>query len=149
MAEMNSTLELSQAQFPIISTQHPLIPTRPARDREAREQGAFLLGTCKRLPPGKLPPEFLLPVRDFALSPLLNPGDEVALRIGGTPQQGDVVLVGTIFGPELRQYEPAPEGGWIGRALHPDYEDVRTAEEACWIEAVAFDMVRATSAAAA
>lgn len=121
----------------------PSIPTRPARNRQAREQGAFLLGTFKPLPPGKLPPEFLLPVKDLALSPLLNPGDEVALRLGGTPAQGDVVLIGTIFGPELRQYEPLASGGWAGRALHPDYEDVCTSDEQCWIEAVMFGVVRA------
>ncbi len=115
----------------------PIIPSRPNRGPKSGplKKDGFLLG-CHKPQPGKLPTSFRLPVRDHSMEPLLSLGDEAIFSTELVPSEGDCVLVGTIFGPDIRQYHQVSAVEWAGCALHPEYEHIRSVEESMWIMAV-------------
>lgn len=112
----------------------PRIPTRPPRG--PAPNGAFLLGNHKPHPPGTLPPRFGLAVKDAAMAPMLSPGEGVVFCTQTKPEPGSCVLVGTTFGPEIRQYEPLQDGHWAGCPLNGEYEPILSSDEQCWVLAV-------------
>jgi hypothetical protein len=118
----------------------PPIPTIPTRLNRGPKSGplkkdGFLLG-CHKPQPGKLPESFRLAVRDHAMVPMLEMGEDMIFSTELTPSEGDCVLIGTIFGPDVRQYHLISETEWAGCALHPEYEHIRSIEEPMWIMAV-------------
>lgn len=135
MAEVNS---LSTGGIDIAKARTvqaiPRIPTRAPRGPSPK--GGFLLGNHSPLPPGSLPNQFLLPVRDAGMEPMLSCGEDAVFCTLTTPEPGSCVLMGTVFGPEIRQYEPLPDGTWAGCALNPEYEPILSREERCWVIAV-------------
>jgi hypothetical protein len=114
------------------------IPSRPNRGPKTgpMKSDGFLLGCHKPHPPGKLPMSFRLPVRDHSMEPLLSLGEDAIFSAEVAPSDGDCVLVGTIFGPDIRQYHQVSNTEWAGCALHPEYEHIRSVEEPMWIMAV-------------
>ncbi len=116
----------------------PIIPSRPNRGPKSGPlmKGSFLLGNCEPHAPGTLPTSFRLPVRDHSMVPLLEVGDDAIFSTELVPSEGDCVLIGTIFGPDIRQYHQVSDVEWAGCALHPEYEHIRSAEEPMWIMAV-------------
>lgn len=125
--------------------------TRPPRGPSPN--GGFLIGWCPPYKRPKLPDVFALSVKDSGMAPMLNVGEEgiftTEAAIVSAPEPGACILVGTIFGPEIRQFEPMGEGHWAACALNSEYEDIRTTEEAAWVIAVLVgvrDMANADSA---
>jgi len=116
----------------------PLIPTRPNRGPKTGplKSSGFLMGDQKPLPPGKLPVSFTLPARDHSMEPLLSKGDGAIFTTELVPAEGDCVLIGTTFGPDIRQYHQVSDTEWAGCALHPEYEHIRSVEGPMWIMAV-------------
>lgn len=112
----------------------PRIPTRPPRGPSPN--GGFLMGAHKPHPPGTLPPQFRLPVRDAAMEPMLARGEDAVFCTLSKPEPGSCVLVGTTFGPEIRQYEPLQDGHWAGCPLNAEYEPILSSDEQCWVMAV-------------
>lgn len=112
----------------------PCIPTRLPRGPSPK--GGFLLGNHRPHPPGTLPTQFRLPVKDAGMEPMLSVGEDAVFCALTKPEPGSCVLMGTEFGPEIRQYEPGPDGQWAGCALNPEYEPILSSEERCWVMAV-------------
>lgn len=113
----------------------PFIPSRPNRGPKTgplKSEG-FLLGNCRPATPGQLPKLFALPVRDYAMAPMLMPGELAHFSTEETPEPGDCVLVGTTFGPDIRQYDLISDTEWAGCALHPEYEHILSTEEPMWV----------------
>ena len=115
----------------------PVIPSRPNRGPKSGplKKGGFLLG-CHKPQPDKLPTSFRLAVRDHAMVPMLEMGEDMIFSTELVPSEGDCVLIGTIFGPDVRQYHQVSETEWAGCALHAEYEHIRSIEEPMWIMAV-------------
>lgn len=112
----------------------PRIPTRPPRGPAPK--GAFLLGNHKPHPPGTLPPKFSLAVRDAAMAPMLSLGEDAIFCTLMKPEPGSCVLVGTTFGPEIRQFEPLEDGHLGFFPLNEEYEPILSNNEQCWVLAV-------------
>jgi hypothetical protein len=116
----------------------PIIPTRPNRGPKSGplKSSGFLMGDQTPLPPGRLPVSFTLPARDHSMEPLLSKGDGAIFSTELVPAEGDCVLIGTTFGPDIRQYHQVSDTEWAGCALHSEYEHIRSVEEPMWIMAV-------------
>lgn len=98
--------------------------------------GGFLLGGQQPHLPGTLPAQFRLPVKDAGMEPMLSVGEDAVFCTLTKPEPGFCVLIGTDFGPEIRQFEPLSDGHWVGCALDPEYEPILSSEERCWVMAV-------------
>lgn len=123
----------------------PRIPTR--RPRGPSPNGGFLMGNHKPHPPGVLPAQFRLPVKDAGMEPMLSVGEDAVFCTLTAPEAGCCVLMGTTFGPEIRQYEPLPDGHWAGCPLNSEYEPILSSEEQCWVMAVLIGVLPAEEVA--
>lgn len=94
------------------------------------------MGNCEPHLPGTLPNVFALSVRDHSMAPMLAPGELAHFSTVVVAEPGDCILIGTTFGPDIRQYASISHSEWAGCPLHAEYEPILSTEEPAWIIAV-------------